>query len=67
MASIGDRFKTGERCVASGVYVFDGYTDNATSPAPTADERVIPLRIGETFPPIKSSKKGAWWKLQRVA
>ncbi len=50
-----------------GPYVFDGYTDGTTTPAPTAEERVIPLSSGETFPPIKSAKKAAWWKLQRIS
>lgn len=67
MAKVGDRFKTGDKCDTSGSYVFDGYTDGSTHPAPTAEERVIPLSKGETFPPIKSAKKGAYWKLQRIA
>ncbi|RKH03876.1 YjzC family protein [Corallococcus praedator] len=66
MAKVGDRFKTGEKCETSGNYVFDGYVDGSTSPAPTAEERVIPLSKGETFPPIKSSAKSAYWKLQRI-
>lgn len=68
MAKIGDRFKTDTKCEATGSYIFDGYTEpGPPAPAtPTAEERVIPLRTGETFPPIKSTSKGAWWKLQRV-
>ncbi len=67
MAKVGDRFKTGDKCDTSGSYVFDGYTDGTTTPAPTAEERVIPLSSGETFPPIKSAKKAARWKLQRIS
>jgi hypothetical protein len=68
MAKIGDRFKTGQVCDTSGSYVFDEYVDGAAStPAPTQEERVIPLSKGETFPPVKSSKRACWWKLQRVA
>jgi YjzC-like protein len=66
MAKVGDRFKTGQKCDTKGSYVFDGYTDGTTTPAPTNDERVIPLSSGETFPPIKSTGKGAWWRLQRI-
>ena len=66
MANIGDRFKTGQTCETTGSYVFDGYVDNSTSPAPSAEERVIPLSKSGTFPPVKSSGKAAWWKLQRV-
>lgn len=67
MARIGDRFKTGQTCDTSGSYVFDEYTDGTSTPAPTADERVIPLSRDETFPPVRSSKKACWWKLQRFA
>jgi hypothetical protein len=67
MAKIGDRYKTGQVCEASGVYIFDGYTDGSTTPSPTEAERVIPLSKGEVFPPVKSKSKGAYWKLQRLA
>jgi len=67
MSNIGDRFKTGTTCTTSGSYVFDGYTDNTNTPSPTQDERVIPLTSGQTFPPIRSQNKAAWWKLQRIA
>lgn len=66
MSNIGDRFKTGQTCDTTGVYVFDGYTDGASGPQPTAEERVIDLRIDQTFPPIRSSNRGAYWKLQRA-
>ena len=66
MANIGDKFKTGQTCPTSGSYVFDTYTDGTTAPSPTAEERVIPLKTNETFPPIKSCNKGCWWKLQRI-
>ena len=67
MAKIGDRFKNGEICETSGSYVFDGYVDGTTTPAPTANERVIPVSKGGHFPPVKSCEKAAWWKLQRVS
>ena len=67
MSKVGDRFKTGQVCDTSGSYVFDGYTDGSATPGPTQEERVIPLSKGETFPPVKSSQKACWWKLQRVA
>lgn len=66
MARVGDRFKTGNVCDTTGSYVFDGYVDGTSHPPPTNDERVVPLRATETFPPIKSASKGCWWKLQRV-
>ncbi|WP_223745441.1 YjzC family protein [Myxococcus faecalis] len=66
MATVGQRFKTGETCPTRGSYIFDGYTDNTTTPAPTSEERVIQLNVNATFPPIRSSNKGAYWKLARI-
>lgn len=61
--AVGARFRTGQECVVSGRYAFDGYLDGTTTPAPTSEERQIPLSRGETFPPIRSSGKACWWKL----
>jgi hypothetical protein len=66
MSKIGDRFKTGQICDTSGIYTFDGYTDSSQGPQPTQDERLIPLRATQVFPPIRSTNRGAYWKLQRV-
>lgn len=62
---IGARFKTGQTNPESGHYRFDGFVDGSSFPAPTAEERDIPLSRGETFPPIRSAEKGCWWKLVR--
>eukprot|EP00828_Plagiopyla_frontata_P010210 TRINITY_DN1536_c0_g1_i1.p1 TRINITY_DN1536_c0_g1~~TRINITY_DN1536_c0_g1_i1.p1 ORF type:complete len:354 (+),score=8.98 TRINITY_DN1536_c0_g1_i1:434-1495(+) len=62
MAYIGQRFKTGQTCNASGKYQFDGYLDGTSSPSPTYEESVIPLDNNDVFPPIRSCNKGAWWK-----
>ncbi|HEY0138074.1 MAG TPA: YjzC family protein [Nannocystis sp.] len=66
MSKIGDRFKTGQTCDTSGIYGFDGYTDASAGPQPTQEERVITLRASQTFPPIRSTNHGAYWKLQRA-
>ncbi len=58
------RYKTGQKCVTSGTYKFDGYTDGSWSPSPTVEEREINLTSGETFPPIRSCEKACWWKLK---
>ncbi len=63
LTSMGTRFKTGQRCVESGRYDFDGYLDGSWYPAPRPEERRIPLSEGETFPPIRSTGKACWWKL----
>ena len=55
--AVGTRFKTGEKCVESGRYRFDGYLDGTHYPPPAAEEREIPLSAGETSPPIRSSGK----------
>jgi len=62
MAYYGQRFRTGEKCVQSGRYEFDGYLDCSSYPPPTAEERIIPMDVGDTFPPVNSADKGAWWK-----
>lgn len=56
------RGKTGEKALYTGRYAFDGYTDGTRTPAPTAEEQIIPLSRGETFPPVKSSEKPAYWR-----
>lgn len=63
MATVGQEFKTGEKCETKGIYTFVRYADNSQAPAPTSDERNIPLDKGDTFPPIKSQNKAAWWRL----
>jgi hypothetical protein len=55
-------YRTGEIAPHNGRYEFVQYGDGTTSPAPTVQERVIPLNRGDRFPPIKSSGKDAYWK-----
>ncbi|MCP3169068.1 YjzC family protein [Myxococcus qinghaiensis] len=66
MATVGQRFKTGEKSPTKGKYTFDGYTNNPTARAPTAEEQYIELDMDETFPPIKSTNSGAYWKLTKI-
>ena len=54
--------KTGETCTQAGTYNWVRYTDGTTTPAPTHNERTIRLTYGETFPPIRSCNKGAYWQ-----
>ncbi len=55
------RFKSGETCVQSGCYSFDGYLNGAQGPEPALPEREIRLTSGEVFPPVASAWKGCWW------
>ena len=59
---MADRYQTGQKCPKTGTYDFDGYTDGTWSPAPTAEEKRIPMREGGTFPPINSADKACWWR-----
>ena len=59
--------KTGEICERSGVYRFAGHTDGSVGCHPTSEEMEIPLSKGETFPPIRSCGKGAYWTFVRDA
>ncbi|HEV8578204.1 MAG TPA: YjzC family protein [Thermoanaerobaculia bacterium] len=59
---MSERYKTGQECPRTGRYQFDGYVDGTWTPAPTAEEKEIPLSKGETFPPIRSQNKACWWR-----
>jgi hypothetical protein len=56
------RFKTGDTSPIKASYDWDGYTDGTNSPQPTANEKKIPMDRGDTFPPVRSCNKGAFWK-----
>ena len=56
------RYKTGQKAKSSGRYNWDGYTDGTRTPKPTPEEMQIVLTRGETFPPIQSCNKAAWWR-----
>jgi hypothetical protein len=57
--------KTGETCTQPGIYDWVMYTDGSKTPSPTNNERAIRLTHGETFPPVRSCNKGAWWSFAR--
>jgi len=65
--TIGSRYRTGETSPTNGKFQWDEYTDGSRTPAPTAEEKVIPLDKGETFPPIRSCNKGCYWVLIEYA
>lgn len=55
-------YKTGEQAPQTSNYQFVSYTDGSITPSPTAEERIIYLTRGETFPPIRSCNKAAYWQ-----
>ncbi len=57
--------KTGEICTISGHYRFAGHTDGSRGCHETINEQDIPMRVGETFPPVKHCRKGAYWTYSR--
>lgn len=65
MADIGDRFATGLINTQPGVFVFDVYLDGTVDPAPTQAERVLSLAQNERFPPIRSTAKACFWRLEQ--
>ncbi len=58
-------YKTGEKCLLSGHYKFMGHTDGSIGCHETSDERDIPMHQGDTFPPVKHCRKGAYWDYSR--
>ena len=65
ITTIGTTFKTGENAPVSGDYRFVSHIDGTTNHTPA--ETLIPLAVGEKFPPCKSCDKGAYWRLERYA
>ncbi|MBI3468893.1 MAG: YjzC family protein [Planctomycetes bacterium] len=61
--AIGSEYRTGEKAPVSGRYDFVRHISSATSCRPTPAERRIPLSKDETFPPCRSCKAGAVWRL----
>ena len=56
------RYKTGQQAPRTATYTFDGYVEPASAPPPTAEEMKIPLTLGDTFPPIRSTDRAAYWR-----
>lgn len=57
------RQKTGESAAKTGTYTFDGYVDGSSRPPPSTDEEKIPMKVGETLPPVRSAGKAAYWTI----
>ena len=55
--------KTGEICIVSGTYKWNGHSDGSISCGVTHNEYTIPMTRGNPFPPTRSCEKGAFWVL----
>ena len=67
---MGETFNSGELVKKSGIYEYVAHVDPKSCKAdcqPTSAEREIPLSRGETFPPLRSCKEAAVWRLVRAA
>jgi hypothetical protein len=54
-------YKTGDKATSKGKYKFVRYTTEPQTPRPSSEESTIPLDVGDTFPPIRSTGRGAYW------
>lgn len=62
---IGGQYRTGQQSPAYALYEWSHYADATFDPKPLENEQFIILQFGETFPPVHSCKKDAWWELVR--
>jgi hypothetical protein len=65
-AKIGDEFRTGQESPVHGVYTFARYMKGGAAPLPTREESEIELELDENFPPIRSTNRGAVWRLAKI-
>lgn len=56
--------KTGERAPLKGYYIWIRNIDNVYC-TPTANEREIPLDVGDVVPPVRSCNSAAVWSWSR--
>ena len=47
----------------TGPYHFAGHMENSAC-QPTENEKRIPITAGETFPPCRHCKTGAFWEIR---
>ena len=62
---LGQRFRTGDKVLVSGVYRLVPNTFGAT--AFSWQQKEIPLSRGETFPPVRGINQAVNWQLTRLA
>jgi hypothetical protein len=57
------KFHTGQSVPSTGTYHFAGHVENSTC-QPTENEKRIQLAAGESFPPCRHCKTGAFWEIR---
>jgi hypothetical protein len=55
------RFVSGDPCVRTGWYEFDGFVRGLQEPCPSLDEMEILVGSGEAFPMIRGSRRPCYW------
>jgi hypothetical protein len=57
------RFRSGELCIETGWYEFDGYVNGEPQPLPMLAEMEVARGVGDVFPSIRSTKRPCFWIL----
>jgi len=59
------RFQSGDVCIVTGWYEFDGYVDGESGPFSDLDDIGIRLDAGHVFPPTASRSRACFWRLKQ--
>ena len=62
VTGVDQRFRTGEVCLETGTYEFDGYVNGSSDGLPFSDELEIAILAGAPFPPIQSRNRACFWQ-----
>ena len=60
--AVSHRFRSGQPCLSTGWYVFDGYVDGSLEPLPAISEMEVSLEAGDVFPQIRNVRKTCYWR-----
>lgn len=61
MRSDQKRFQSGEQCVHSGRYEFDGYAGGPPEPLPQLKDWEIRVVAGQVFPKTQHPNRSCYW------
>jgi len=57
------RFRSGEKCVESAEFEFDGFLDGSAEQLPAPEEMTICVSTGQPFPGAGPDGKPSFWRL----